>query len=95
MPLAPLGLAILGAYAVMSLVTFVAYGYDKRQAVRARRRIPERTLHLLELACGWPGAIVARTVFRHKRRKLGFSAVTAGIVILHLAGWIALWYFTR
>ena len=35
----------------------------------------------------WPGALVARTVFRHKRRKLGFSIITALIVLLHLAIW--------
>ena len=37
---------------------------------------------------------VARTVFRHKRRKLGFSAVTFAIALLHLAAWSGLWYFT-
>jgi len=77
----------VGVYAVMSLVTFVMYGWDKRQAGREGWRVKERTLHWMELFCGWPGALVARTVFRHKRRKLGFSIITALIVLLHLAIW--------
>jgi uncharacterized membrane protein YsdA (DUF1294 family) len=71
----------------MSLITFIVYGWDKRQASRENWRVRERTLHLLELLFGWPGAVLARTVFKHKRRKLGFSFVTALIVLLHLAAW--------
>jgi uncharacterized membrane protein YsdA (DUF1294 family) len=78
---------VAGVYLLMSLVTFVLYGWDKRQASRGNWRVKERTLHLMELFCGWPGALVARTMFRHKRRKLGFSMVTALIVLLHLAIW--------
>jgi len=77
----------VGVYLVMSLVTLIAYGWDKRQAGRDGWRVRERTLHLLELFCGWPGALVARTMFKHKRRKLGFSLVTGLIILLHLAIW--------
>jgi len=82
---------VVGVYLVMSLITFVLYGWDKRQAARGNWRVKERTLHLMELLCGWPGALVARTIFRHKRRKLGFSIVTALIVLLHLAIWSAVY----
>jgi len=82
---------IIGGYAVVSLVTFAAYGLDKRRAIRGRRRIPERTLHLLELLGGWPGALAGQTLFRHKRRKLSYMAVFAVIVVLHAAAWTA-WY---
>ena len=78
---------VAGVYVLMSFVTFVMYGWDKHQASRERSRVKERTLHLLELLGGWPGALGARTLFRHKRRKLGFSIVTALIVLLHLAIW--------
>ena len=81
-------IAIVAAYAVMSLITLIAYGWDKRQAIRGRPRIRERTLHLLDLLGGWPGALVGRTLFSHKRRKLWFSLVTAAIIMLHLAIWI-------
>jgi uncharacterized membrane protein YsdA (DUF1294 family) len=86
---------VIAAYMLMSLIAVCAYGWDKRQAVRGRRRIRERTLHALELLGGWPGALVGRTLFAHKRRKIWFSLVTAGIIALHVAGWTALYLFLR
>jgi uncharacterized membrane protein YsdA (DUF1294 family) len=71
----------------MSLITLCAYGWDKRQAIHGRSRIRERTLHLLELFGGWPGALIGRTLFAHKRRKIWFSVVTGLIIALHLAVW--------
>ena len=60
---------------VVSLLTFSAYGWDKRQAVKQGRRVPEARLHLLSLLGGWPGALVARYYFRHKNRKTSFQIV--------------------
>jgi len=78
-------LVLLAVYALMSVITLAAYGVDKRRAVLGRRRIPERTLHTLEFCCGWPGAVVGRTAFKHKRRKVGFSVITAILILLNLA----------
>lgn len=83
--------AWLAVYAIASLVTFLAYGLDKRRAQRGGRRVPEATLHLLELCGGWPGALVAQQVFRHKRRKARYLVVFAAIAALHLAA-LALLY---
>jgi uncharacterized membrane protein YsdA (DUF1294 family) len=52
--------------------------------------VSENTLHLLELVGGWPGALLAMKLFRHKTRKLSFLLVTWAIVALHGVGW---WYF--
>ena len=49
---------VVGGYALVSIVTFVVYGFDKRRAVHGGRRVPERTLHGLELLGGWPGALL-------------------------------------
>jgi uncharacterized membrane protein YsdA (DUF1294 family) len=68
----------------------VAYGADKYQARRGGRRIRERTLHLLELLGGWPGAMVGQAVFRHKRRKRKYVLVLMAIIILHVGIWIGL-----
>ena len=38
-------------------------------------RTPESTLHAIDLAGGWPGALVARRVFRHKTTKQPFRTV--------------------
>ena len=61
-------------YAVMSLVTFVVYAVDKAAARHRRRRVAEKTLHLLALAGGWPGALVAQQTLRHKTIKASFRA---------------------
>jgi len=66
-------------YLPMSLVTALAYWLDKARARAAgsgatRRRVPERTLHLLELLGGWPGALWAREHVRHKTRDRVFRA---------------------
>jgi uncharacterized membrane protein YsdA (DUF1294 family) len=84
-------LFIAGVYLVMSLIAVVIYGIDKRRAERGGWRIPERTLHLLELLGGWPGALLAQRMFRHKRWKLSFMLVFWAIVALHVAGWVAVY----
>lgn len=80
---------IAGLLAAMSLVTLAVFAWDKRCAVMGRRRIPEKTLHLLELLGGWPGAWIAFGLVRHKNRKLSFVAITAAISLLQIAGLIA------
>ena len=84
---------ILLAYAASSAVAFLAYGLDKRRAVRGGRRVPERTLHLLELLGGWPGALAGAATFRHKTAKTSYRLVRAAIVGLHLLGWG--WWLSR
>ncbi len=78
---------LLGAYAAMSAVTFAAYWADKRLAQRGGRRIPEKTLHGLALICGWPGALFAQRILRHKNRKVRFQIVFWLIVGLHVGLW--------
>jgi len=79
--------AVAGVYGIASLASFTAFGIDKRAAEHGRRRIPERVLHGLELAGGWPGALLGMAVWKHKRRKASYVVVTALIVIVHLAAW--------
>ncbi len=89
----PLVLIVL-AYAVASVITFFAYGLDKRAARRGRWRTPEATLHLLELLGGFPGAMLAQRIFRHKRGKLSYLIVFWLIVAIHAAGWTT-WIWLR
>ncbi|MHC4990067.1 MAG: DUF1294 domain-containing protein [Planctomycetota bacterium] len=83
---------IVGVYVVMSVVTLVVFGWDKRAAIKDRRRVPEARLHLLELLGGFPGSLAAQQLFRHKRRKRSFVAMTWLISIAHAAAWIG-WSF--
>ena len=85
-------IAVLAVYAGMSLVTFLFFAWDKRCAVQGRSRVPEATLHLLELLGGWPGALAGQRWLRHKSAKLSYRIVLWLIVALHLAGWAAFAY---
>lgn len=71
----------------MSLVTAFVYAWDKRRARRAGWRTAEKTLHTCELLGGWPGALVAQRVFRHKTAKRSFQLIFWLIVLGHLAAW--------
>ncbi len=66
---------VLGAYGGLSVVALAAYRSDTAAAQQGRWRTPESTLHLIALLGGWPGALVARRLFRHKTRKQPFVAV--------------------
>lgn len=66
---------ILVAYLIMSAITFCAYAFDKYKAKKAMWRTPEKTLHLLEFCCGWPGAMLAQKLIRHKSYKPSFRVV--------------------
>ncbi|MEN9938330.1 MAG: hypothetical protein RLZZ387_4909, partial [Chloroflexota bacterium] len=59
-------------YAVISVFTAWAFAFDKEQARQRGRRVPESTLHLLTLAGGAAGALIAMEVYRHKIRHLSF-----------------------
>jgi len=95
-----IGLAILapasewrwfvGVYALMSALSFCIYGLDKRAATRRDRRTPEARLHFVELLGGWPGALLAQRVFRHKTRKRSFQVMfyLAAAVNLAVLAWL-------
>ena len=78
----------LAAYGIVSVLAFLLYWSDKRKARLDRWRIPENVLHAVELAGGWPGALLAQQVFRHKTRKLSFQVLFWVIVLLHQVFWI-------
>lgn len=75
-------------YALMSVVAFAWYGYDKKQARHSGQRTPEKLLHGIELLGGWPGALLAQQVFRHKTRKFSYQLVFWLIVLLHELFWM-------
>jgi uncharacterized membrane protein YsdA (DUF1294 family) len=74
----------LTVVAVMSLVSFVAYGLDKQRAINGTRRVPERALHLMALLGGWPGALIGQRQFRHKTQKVPFRFVFWVVVAIHV-----------
>lgn len=83
---------ILPLYCGASLLLFLMYALDKRAARRSGRRTPESTLQMVALSGGWPGALIAQHVFRHKSVKASFQRVFWLVVV---ANGIALWLVSR
>lgn len=81
--------AVWAWYGVASVVSLFAYAFDKNAAEAGRRRTPERTLHALDLAGGWPGGLLAQQLLRHKTAKGSFIAVFWLTVIVNVAGFVA------
>ena len=71
----------------MSIASFIQYAIDKGRAERGQWRTQENTLHITEFVGGWPGALIAQQVFRHKTRKVSFQMVFWLIVALHEVFW--------
>ena len=82
------------AIAVMSVLTFFVFGFDKWRAIRAGGRVSEFTLALLGALGGWPGGLLAMLAFRHKTAKASFKwkYAAAGAVF---AGLLCLWWRWR
>lgn len=69
----------------INFVTFLAYGVDKRAAVRGAWRVPEGQLHSLEFLGGWIGAFLAQKIFRHKTQKKSFRVMFWLMLVLQIA----------
>ena len=73
-------------YAGLSIVTFLTYWQDKWAAQKGNWRTPEKTLQMLALAGGWPGAVLAQQWLRHKSSKTSFQLQFWCMVLLNVAG---------
>lgn len=80
---------VLIAYCGASIATFLAYAFDKSAAVAGRWRTSEQTLHLFSLVGGWPGALLAQQLLRHKTSKPDFIAIFWFTVVLNVAAFAA------
>ena len=85
---------VTGVYAVASVVCFFAYAFDKAAAQAGRWRTAESTLLLLGLAGGWPGALLAQQLLRHKSSKAPFRAAFWATVVVNVAGFVWLCFNT-
>jgi uncharacterized membrane protein YsdA (DUF1294 family)/cold shock CspA family protein len=85
-PVSPYALIV---YIGLSLFTFLTYAIDKSAAIHGSWRTSENTLHLLGLAGGWPGALLAQQLLRHKCSKPSFVAAFWVTVALNMTGFVA------
>jgi uncharacterized membrane protein YsdA (DUF1294 family)/cold shock CspA family protein len=66
---------LLLSYFCLSMITFLAYAFDKSKAQRGAWRVKESRLHFFALIGGWPGAAIAQQLLRHKSQKREFRMV--------------------
>lgn len=85
-----LPITVAVTYCAVSILAFFCYWLDKAAARQGRRRTSERTLLLLGLVGGWPGAVLAQRVLHHKSRKRSFQlAFWVTVVVNTVAlGWL-------
>ena len=81
---------VAGMYVGLSVATFIAYAADKSAASSGAWRTPESTLHMLALAGGWPGALLAQQFLRHKSTKQPFRQVFWATALLNVVGLVVL-----
>ncbi|MGC3992621.1 MAG: cold shock and DUF1294 domain-containing protein [Propionicimonas sp.] len=75
---------------ILSLGAFALYRADKLAALQGTWRTAESTLQFVALLGGWPGALIAQRVYRHKTRKQPFQTVFWICVVANCAVWVGL-----
>ena len=69
---------------LMTIITFILYGIDKRKAIKNQYRIKEKTLLLSSFLFGSVGGIIGMYIFRHKTKHWYFVVVNFISLVLHI-----------
>ncbi len=87
---------LIAYLAVLNLLTWLAFAFDKSQSLAGRRRISERALLFLTLAGGTIGSLIGMNMFRHKTKKVSFQLPFFVIILLQviLIVWLVYHYTT-
>lgn len=81
---------VAGLYLAASIVAVFIYAFDKSAARAGRWRVSESTLLAVGLFGGWPGAIVAQQLLRHKSSKVSFRLAFWATVVMNILGFTLL-----
>lgn len=68
----------------VNIIVFILSGYDKNQARKNKRRIPENTLFFFEAIGGTIGLLTAMLFFRHKTSKSSFIIKFSAIIFIQI-----------
>jgi uncharacterized membrane protein YsdA (DUF1294 family) len=80
---------IIYYYLLITILTFLVWGFDKLRAIQHKWRVPERSLITLIMVGGAFGALAGMLLFRHKTRKLmfkiwiGLGCVIHGLILAY------------
>ena len=72
----------------INAVSGILFLQDKHAAIKNHRRVPERTLHLFEIAGGVVANMLLMYSIHHKNRKFRYYGVTWAV----LMGWVVIMY---
>lgn len=93
--LSTISIPITIASFIISILTFMLYSLDKHASLQNSQRVPEASLHIAALLGGWPGALIARPLLRHKTSKNRFIIFFWLSVIINFFSLYAItWYLT-
>ena len=81
---------LLPLYLVTSLFTYLMFAWDKQAALNGNWRTSENTLHFLSLIGGWPGALWAQYLLRHKSKKQPFKSILWITIVFNICVLISL-----
>jgi uncharacterized membrane protein YsdA (DUF1294 family) len=76
------------SWAGVSVLSFVAYGYDKRAKTAQVSGISDWALYLLSFMGGWAGAFIAQFLLSHKNEGVGHQVVTAVMMLANVVFWV-------
>lgn len=85
--------AVIVYLAIVNLISFVAFGLDKRRAKKHRWRIPEITLIMFAAIGGSIGALIGMFFWHHKTKKIKFLFCVPALLVLWIAAAVCIFVF--
>jgi uncharacterized membrane protein YsdA (DUF1294 family) len=78
---------------LVNFIAFITIGYDKRLAIRNKKRISEKALLTWVALGGTVGSSLAMSIFRHKTSKKSYLWKFTGIIFIQILIIFGLFYF--
>ena len=75
---------------IMSFITLIVYGVDKRKAVKEKMRVPEKALFTLSFFGGAIGGLVGMLIFSHKTKHVYFWILNILFLLLQIVLFIGI-----
>jgi uncharacterized membrane protein YsdA (DUF1294 family) len=69
---------------IINAINFMTMGYDKKQAKRGRRRIPEQRLFTFAAIGGALGGWLGMLTWRHKTKHLSFTLGFPALFVVNI-----------
>lgn len=69
---------------ILSLITIILYGIDKKRAIKQKMRIRESTLFLFSFLGGSLGSIIGMAAFAHKTKHVMFWILNILFLFIHI-----------